>query len=860
MNKNYLNLAFSPTFLSIVVSSSIFSVDAKDYFDPSLLSLGSGSSEIVDLSAYETPGQTPPGTYLVNLYLNQNDLGQHSITFKLNKKNEVYPEFTIKLLNEIGVNTESIPKLSSLSKDGVVENLSELIPESSVHFDFAQQRLDLSIPQIAMQPKARGYVDPSLWDEGVPAFLMNYTLNGGRNWQVGSASTPSSEQTNLFANLSGGFNVGAWRLRSDMVYTYNDSDMNGGNSERQQKTRFNNIYIQRDIKSLRSEVLAGESSTGNDVFDSIPFKGIKLNSSEDMLPTSMRGFAPLITGIAQSNARVTVTQNGNIVYQTFVAPGPFKIEDLYQTGQGGDLLVTITEADGSVRTQTVAFSSLPLMQRPGGYKYEVTTGKYNGGVTINSKEADFVQSTLIYGLPHDITLYGGTLFAKDYISFVFGSGLSMGGFGALSADVTTSNTKLSNNDESKSGNSYRIRYSKSLLDTGTSVDLTAYRYSTANYYSFSDFNNTGYRLSDDQVPWALGRQRSNFQVRLSQQLEEYGAIYLTGSRNDYWGSEQVNNTVSAGYTNRYKGINYSLAYSIDRIKGSGEWPQNRQFSFNMQIPLSVFNNASLASRSYASYQMSHNNQGQVQQQTGINGTALDDRLSYNVMQGWSNSQNNNSSTVNLGYQGSQGAANIGYGYSDKYRSLNMSANGGVVIHPKGITFSQMLGSSVAIVAAPDASNTSVMNGNITTDQRGYAVVPYLSNYQNNIISLNPATLPDDVDITQSSTNVYPTKGAVVMAKFATRVGTQALITLSKGDKKLPFGTLVSVVGDDNTDNTGIVGEGGQVYLSGLPDTAILSAKWGSSISQQCKVRYSLKELPAPSKNNPVRVLDLACSE
>lgn len=861
MNRSYLHFALSPIFLGLVMSYGIFPAYAKDYFDPNLLALSGGNSEVVDLSIFEQPGQIPPGTYLVNVYINQNDYGQHRVKFVAGDNGKVYPELTPTFLDKMGVNLNAVSNITKFAMDKPIGDLPDIISDSTVKFDFPQQRLDISIPQIAMQPKARGYVDPSLWNEGVPAFLMNYTLNGGKNWQSGQEASSGSEQTNLFANVSGGFNWDAWRLRSDMTYTYNDIKMNGYGSASEQKTRFNHIYLQRDLQRLRSEFLVGESNAGNDVFDSIPFRGIKVNSSEDMLPTSLRGFAPLITGIAQSNARVTVSQNGNVVYQTFVPPGPFRIDDLYQTGQGGDLTVTITEANGSVRTQTVAFSSLPLMQRPGGFKYEVTAGRYNGGITVGSREADFALATLIYGLPYDITLYGGGLFAKDYTSFVFGSGLSLGAFGALSADVTTSKTQFQSQDSSQSGNSYRVRYSKSLLQTGTSVDLTAYRYSTKNYYSFADYNNTGYRLSDDQVPWAMGRQRSNFQIRVSQQLGSHGAVYLSGSRNDYWENDQINNTLSAGYSSSFKGVNYSVAYSIDRIKGDGDWPQNRQMSFNMQIPFSLFSNASLASRSYASYQMSHDNQGRIQQQAGINGTAFDDRLSYNIMQGASNTKNsNNSSTLNLGYQGSQGSATVGYGYSNQYRSLNMSANGGVVVHPHGITFSQTLGSSVAIVEAPDAAGTSVMSGNVETDSRGYAVVPYLSNYQRNTISLNPATLPDDVDITQSSLDVYPTKGAVVIAKFATRVGSQALITLSKNGTYLPFGTLVSVDGEAENNNTGIVGDAGQVYLSGLSQSGHLTAKWGRSQSQQCQASYDLKLHSTASKNNPVRTLSLQCEE
>ena len=834
-----------------------FPVWARDYFDPRLLSLGGAQSTSTDLSAFESAGQVAEGHYLVTLWMNQSDQGQHTLNFKKNAQGQVQPELTPALLHELGVNTAALPGFSALPPDQPVNDLATLIPDAQVHFDLSQLRLDISVPQIAMQQNAAGYVDPALWDDGVPALLMNYSLNGSRNWQRAQTGMDSSEQTNLFASLRNGLNWQAWRLRSDMTYTRNQNS--GTASSSQQNTRFSNTYLQRDIHALRAEVLAGESSTGNEVFDSIPFRGIKLNSSEEMLPNSLRGFAPEISGIAQSNARVTVSQNGNVVYQTYVAPGPFRINDLYQTSQGGDLTVTITEADGTVRSQTMAFSSLPVMQRPGALKYEFTTGRYDGGITQGSREATFALGTFIYGLPYDITLYGGGLMADDYLSFVAGSGLSLGTFGALSADVTTSTARLQGQDEQQEGRSYRLRYAKSLLSTGTAVDLAAYRYSTRHYYSFSDFNNLGYELNDSQVPWALERQRSNFQMRVSQQLGDWGSLYLSASRNDFWGNSQVNNTVSAGYNTSYRGVSLGVAYSIDRIKGDEGWPENRQLSMNMQVPFSLFSSSPAVSRHYVNYQMTHNNQGQVQQQVGVSGNALDDRLSYSAMQSRSNGSSGDNATLNAGYQGSKGMANMGYSYSNQFRSLNLSGNGSLVVHPEGVTLGQMLGSSVAIVSAPGAGGVEVMNGNVRTDSRGYAVVPYLSNYQNNNISLNPATLPDNVDMAKSSLNVYPTKGAVVMAKFDTRVGYQALVTLRRGESDIPFGALVTVEGSSGSENnTGIVGDAGQVYLSGLPEKGRLVTKWGQGADQQCRAVFDLAGSAASSGSNPIRQLTARC--
>lgn len=68
-----------------------------------------------------------------------------------------------------------------------------------------------------------------------------------------------------------------------------------------------------------------------------------------MLPDSMQSFTPLVQGVAQSNALITVSQNGYIIYQKRF-PGPFTIADLQLSGSGADLDVSIKEADGSVRS------------------------------------------------------------------------------------------------------------------------------------------------------------------------------------------------------------------------------------------------------------------------------------------------------------------------------------------------------------------------------------------------------------------------------------------------------------------------------------------------------------------------------
>lgn len=53
-----------------------------------------------------------------------------------------------------------------------------------------------------------------------------------------------------------------------------------------------------------------------------------------MLPDSEQGFAPVVRGIANSDAQVVIKQNGYVIYQTWVSAGPFEIKDLSRNGGG----------------------------------------------------------------------------------------------------------------------------------------------------------------------------------------------------------------------------------------------------------------------------------------------------------------------------------------------------------------------------------------------------------------------------------------------------------------------------------------------------------------------------------------------
>ena len=104
-------------------------------------------------------------------------------------------------LQRLGVKIERFPALNRAEE---CANLAA-IPQASAQFQFNRQRLVLSIPRAALENRVRGYVPPELWDEGMPAMLLNYGFTGsnskGRDRFTQSASS-------YYLNLRPGFNLG----------------------------------------------------------------------------------------------------------------------------------------------------------------------------------------------------------------------------------------------------------------------------------------------------------------------------------------------------------------------------------------------------------------------------------------------------------------------------------------------------------------------------------------------------------------------------------------------------------------------------------------------------------------------------
>ncbi|MEQ5117384.1 fimbria/pilus outer membrane usher protein [Morganella morganii] len=799
----------------ISLSVHIHYVWADDYFLPEFIEVRGNSGHNVDISRFSKSDGQLPGVYHVTVYMNNSLVEPAEINFASDESNLI-PVLTRSDYIKWGVSPAATPAWMKLQDNAEIKDIGNLLPGAKINFQFDEMRLNISIPQEFIKHIPQGAVDPALWDDGLNMLFLNYNLTGASN------RGDDYSGNDIYINVRSGLNIGAWRIRNYSTYNKN-------NTYRKWDTI--GTYLERDIRTLKSRVFIGEGYTQAGVFDSISFRGAMVYTDDSMLPESVRGFAPVVRGIAQSNAQVTIRQGGNVIWQSYVPPGPFLVDDLYPTSASGDLDVIIREADGSIRQFIQPFSALPMMLREKQYKYSLAAGKYRAE-NSHYKEPAFLQGTLSYGLPGGTTLYGGAQVAEEYWAGVLGIGRGLGDFGSLSFDVTTARTQTP--AATDLGGSLRVQYAKDFTATGTTLSLMGYRYSSSGFHDFKEA--TGdvdlLRMNRDQLvedeSWRYGRnKRSKAQLTLNQRLDDWGNMNVSFWQQDYWGGDTERN-VNVGYNFNISNISYGLNYSF--TQGSWHNDNDHIVSLTAQIPFARF-----VPDSWMTFSANSNIKGNTYSQVGMSGTALEDRtLAWNIQQGYNNKDSNINGNAFLNYRGNYGEYQLGYNYSGSSHQVVAGATGGVVIHPYGISASQPLGETLALIKADDAADIRIINNNgVYTDSKGFAVVPYVTPYRKNTLSLDTLSLKNNTDILNDTSTVIPTKGALVLAEFPTVTGYRAIIRLT--GKKIPFGASVHIENENNIQE-GIVDDNNSVWLSGIPEKGILVVDWGGG---KCLASYKI---------------------
>lgn len=818
--------------LSILLGGQSAPLHAQATFNMDLLEKND-HLPAVDLQRFNQQTSQPPGDYPVSWQVNGVTLDARKIiTFRQNDRGQLTPCLKPEDLLQAGVNPAVLSQASGATSRSCPE-LATLLPGSTVNFDFAHQRLAMTLPQALMTRQARDNVPSALWDEGISAFQSNYRYSG-----ASQRTREGNTERDNYLMLKSGVNAGAWRLRASNSLTANSDDKPHWTTS--------GAWLERDLTRWRSELTLGDTFTSGDVFDAVQFQGIALASSDAMLPDSQKGFAPTIRGIARTNAQVTVQQNGYVLYQTYVTPGAFVIDDLYPTASSGNLEVAVKESDGEIRRFTQPYASVTSMQREGSLKYNLVAGRYHSDDA--SQRPLMMQLSLMRGFAHNLTLFGGLQSAAQYHNLSFGAGQGLGDAGALSLQLL--NACDQHQQDPIDGRAWQLQYSKGFDRLGTQFTFTGWRYSHQRYATLSE----AYSSPD---PDADSRDNDNkkttLQITASQSLPYDITLYLSLDQDSYWSEGAPQRTANMGISSQVHGIAWSLSYSDAHSSDGDEENDEPHFDKVVTLSLSVALNHLLPG-SYAGYTLTSSRHSADSQMVSLNGTMLDNHaLSYAVSQTL-DQQNGHSGSLTAGYSSGRGDLNLGYSRDSQATRLNYGASGGILIQRHGVVFTPEMNGAVVLIDAGGAGGVTLANQRtIATNRDGYAVLPFATAYHRNDVALDSHSLPENVDLANSTVTRVPTKDAVVLARFHTHVGYKALFTLQSQGQPLPFGSEVRA-----KDTSSIVASEGQVYLAGLAPKGTLYAQWGPGPQQHCTARYDLTPTLAQTPHPLILQQTLTC--
>ncbi|EPT9146629.1 fimbria/pilus outer membrane usher protein [Proteus mirabilis] len=813
----------------LTMSISVFSAYATEF---NIDVLDAEDIQNIDMSQFSIAGYVPPGDYVLTVFVNGQRLGAPRDITVLEQKTQTQAIcIPADLLDSIGLKESVKPKVTVYPNSQCLD-LSVLKGMQTV-IDLPTLSLKITIPQLWMEYRDPYWTPPALWEEGINGAFLDYSANVSI-----TEEKEGDKRTYLSTNGTAGINLGVWRFRGDYSAIY-QKKRGGRQSQEIHDFDFSRLYGFTSLKKFASILTIGENYFYSDVFESWQYSGISLESDDRMLPPKLVGYAPEITGVADTNATVIVRSQNRVLLETTVPPGPFRIQTL-DSGVRGILDITIREENGEEKKFSISTASLPYLTRPGRLIYKLVMGKtrYDGhhltGKPVFSGEFS-------YGLSNAWSLYGGTQFNSDYQATAIGIGRDLFSFGALSLDITQSFARFT--DKKIKGRSYRLNYAKSFDALRTDITFAGYRFAARDYRTltqFMDQRRTGYDIRSPKENYQIyiNKYFDNFNISLNYQYStywqdkpqtQYGLYASTNISIPMLSQQNANISLSATRTERDSG------YQDDAI--------------NLYLTIPLYKGHSISfSESYSRIGKSN----QYSHRASYSGYSDRDNYSLNV--GYSHgeeidSQSSISGYYSRGFSQANLSANASY-VPQQYRSVGASINSGITATTQGIALHRSAnGDTRLMIETPGVGDVPLDSGVIKTNYFGLAVIPNVNSYRKSTVSINTSQLPENIETLESTTDITLTKGAIGYRSLSVMKGEKlfAIISLNDG-KKPPFGASVR-----NADNRelGIVGEDGVTWLVGISSKEKLSVYWAGK--KQCEL--SLPEDLA----SPTSMLLLPCS-
>lgn len=614
-------------------------------------------------------------------------------------------------------------------------------PDSGVTFDVSTQVLSLRLPQAGLTK-----ADTALgWEFGDNALRLNYNANANK----------STDGVDYYGAGSLLGNVGSWLVRGSATLTQDEQSLSV-------------FTLSRALLPLQADMVLGKTAVSSGELGGLSTYGVTLSSNAAMRRQT-QGYRPVFSGTASSNARVSLRQGTTVLYSEMVPPGPFTIDDVTVLS-GGDVVMTVTENDGSTHTEVFPITLIRGQISPGEHEYSVSLGVADNNNPDGTPTGMLGAVSYGYGLPH-VSVRAGGLIASRFTGVTGEVSSSLGAVGSISAAL--SGTQSRYDAGTRQGQKRTVTFAKT-FDAGTSIRLAYNRLSEA-YDTLGEY---------DDVNYADLRRRQRLKADISggfsQPLWQGTTFSVNGWQREYWQREDKQKGVTGNVSTRLGQVSVSLAGSYYQT-GSGN---QYSVSTSVSVPFSVFERDITT---FAS--MSGGKTGGNSYSSGVS-TQLTDRWSLSANESWGGDGNlGHQTTLWTAYDGRLAQLN-----GQMTRTANGvlgsgSVSGSVMYLPaaRSVMLGKGISDTVAVVHVPGGQGVTLLGGIDKADRNGNLMVP-LSSYQVNTLSIDASTLPADTELAVTSQKIKPTGGSVTYVPFAGMTVKRYVLQVKRpGGQYLPAG-------------------------------------------------------------------------
>lgn len=722
----------------------------------------------IDLSYFEK-NNFSEGLYETDIVLNgKRILRGEKIKF-ISHDGIIEPCITASVIKRFPLTEDAKEILLSSEEDHCI-NISALDKNVTVDFNDSDQVLTISIPQKYLVAVYSSWISPELRDYGIAGLILDYTVSDNNFYRKDSGN-----RNNLSAFGNVGANLAEWRLRANYQY---ENKLVDSSNDKKSRFEWEQIYAFRDMASLSAKLFVGEIYIKSDLFDSVRFKGISVFTDESMMPPNLRGYAPQITGVAASNATVTLSQNGRIISQIKVPAGPFVIKDLSQSVMG-TIDVTVIEDNGKETRFQYTTTNIPFLTRKGQVRYTMNLGQLSPENNENI-DKNFITVESSIGVLNNTSVFGGLVATSNnqYRAINLGVGQNLGFLGALSVDVTQSYADVGTRE---TGKSYRINYAKNLPSIDGQLTLTGYRFADRTFNSLSNFVEKNF---SDNSQGELDKDKHVFSLSYAQQLHFMNAsANITASRKTYWNGKQ-NNYFSIGLNKFFdEGImkGGSVSLSLNQSRNSRDKTDN-QIYLSVSRPLQTESqNASI------SYFASYSDQDKRYTNNVNYSNYVNKDTNYNLTASTQDGLSQGSVNAFISHSGDTGQLQMSGALSDSMNSASIMVSGSITATQHGISAHRLTyrDQSRLVVDVPKAKGVIIENSHAITNDLGLATISNVPTYYNMEYKVDVNNLPDTVNVEDNVLETALTDGAIGYIKMDADIGKSLISRIKLANGQYP---------------------------------------------------------------------------